>query len=196
MAINHYIYTHPRVITFFPFQFIIEGMLLFKKLTTIKEKFMKKSLIGFICLSSFSLFANEITLNCNTLLNGNYNEKAYVNAKSINATLTLDLAESDAKLVGDLIVKEGQYTHENDQRSLSSYFTDGKKVEKNGDFFTISSHDSNIFLCGIAGDPCHNWEKLTLNLKTGEGLFEKSYAYKMVFYKVIEEVSVKFKCTR
>lgn len=146
-------------------------------------------------LFSLSSFAS-INLDCKKLISGNSNGKSYTTAKSIDAAVTVDVDNSDAEVRGTMVTKEGQYNREGDVDNVWAFFTDGRKVKKNGDIFTITSFDRNLIMCGMTQSPCRQWEEMTVNLKTLEVVLEKSHAYKAYFGDQVYSLSVKFACKK
>lgn len=144
---------------------------------------------------SFSSFAG-VSLDCKKLISGNANGKSYIVAKSIDINVMIESDFSDAEVRGTMVTKEGQYNREGDVDNVYAYFTDGKKVKKNGDIFTITSFDRNLIMCGMTQSPCRQWEEMTVNLRTLEGVIEKSHAYQAYFGDQTYSMSVKFSCKK
>lgn len=145
---------------------------------------------------SLSSFAVETSLDCKKLISGNANGKSYTTAKSIDINVRIESDYSDAEVSGTMVTKEGQYNREGDVDNLYAYFTDGKKAKKNGDVFTITSFDRNLIMCGMSQSPCRQWEEMTVNLKTLEGVIEKSHSYKAYLGEQTYSLSVKFSCKK
>jgi len=147
-------------------------------------------------LFSLSSFAGTFNLDCKKLINGNANGTSYTSAKSIDVNVQVDVDNSDAEVRGTMVTKAGQYNREGDVDNVYAYFTDGRKVEMNGDLFTITSFDRNLLMCGMSQSPCRQWEEMTINLKTLEGVLEKSHSYKAYFGDQTYSLSVKFACKK
>lgn len=146
-------------------------------------------------LFSLSSFAG-VNLECKKLISGNANGQSYTTAKSIDVTIQVEADYSDAEVRGTMVTKAGQYHSEGDVDNVWAFFTDGRKVKKSGDVFTISSFDRNLIMCGMTNSPCRQWEEMTVNLKTLEAVLEKSHAYNAYFGDRIYSLSVKFACTK
>jgi len=146
-------------------------------------------------LFSLSSFAS-VNLDCKKLISGNANGKSYTIAKSIDVTVQVDVENSDAEVRGTMVTKEGQYNREGDVDNVWAFFTDGRKVKKSGDVFSITSFDRNLIMCGMSQSPCRQWEEMTVNLKTLEVVLEKSHAYKAYFGDQVYSLSVKFACKK
>lgn len=147
-------------------------------------------------LFSFSAFSSELTLECSKLISGNANGKAYTTGKSIDVVVKVDVANEDAEVRGTMVTKAGQYHSEGDVDNVWAYFTDGRKFRKSGDVVTISSFDRNLIMCGMTQSPCRQWEDMTINLKTLEGVLEKSHSYKAYLGDQKYSLSVKFGCKK
>lgn len=147
-------------------------------------------------LFSFSALASELTLECTKLISGNANARAYTIAKSIDLTVKVDVAAEDAEVRGTMVTKAGQYNSEGDVDNVWAYFTDGRKFKKNGDIVTITSFDRNLIMCGMTQSPCRQWEEMTINLRTLEGVLEKSHSYKAYLGDQTYSLSLKFGCKK
>jgi hypothetical protein len=151
---------------------------------------MKFAIISLMLLTS-SAFANEEIFRCSQLVNGNNNGKAYNTIKSLDVEISVDVEKKDAELKGMMLAKR-EYSERSE--SLYSYFTDHRKVKQKGEIVTVSAHDSNIYFC-VFGSKCRSWDNLTLNVKTGEALFEQTFSMKMLG-QIKTENSVKFNCSK
>jgi hypothetical protein len=159
-------------------------------------EFSMKFLIVTTVLFSLSAFAADVSLDCKKLISGNANGKAYTTGKSIDATVTVSEQNEDAEVRGTMVMKAGEYNREGDVDNIYAFFTDGKKFKKSGDVVTITSFDRNLIMCGMTQSPCRHWEEMTINLKTLEGVLEKSHSNNAYFGDRTYSLSVKFSCKK
>jgi hypothetical protein len=146
----------------------------------------------FILLFALSFHSFAGTFDCKKLISGNANGKSYTTGKSVDLSVIIE--ENDAEVRGTMVTKEGQYHREGDVDNVWAYFTDGKKVKRSGDIFTITSFDRNLLMCGMTQSPCRQWEEMTFNLKTKEGVIEKSHSYSAYVGERVYSLSLKFSC--
>lgn len=148
----------------------------------------------FSILLATNAFAGTIDVRCNKLINGNNNGKAYTTAKSADFHIVLNAEEKRTEIEGSFLTIAGQYHRENDLEKIFSYFTEGKKVSREGDLIVVESFERNFWLCGSGGPACRTWETLTYNTKTSEATFEESHSYKNIGGDKTFGTSIKFSC--
>lgn len=154
---------------------------------------MKTTLLTFLLLTS-TAFASPINLKCTSLLNGNDSRKASQTIKSIDLTIALDV-QSDVAILQGTVTKERNHSYD-DKQAFYEGFMDYKKMSQKDNIITVKSHDESILLCSLAHESiCHSWSNLTVNVKTGEALYEEFYSMNSIFIKKEQAMSIRFNCS-
>lgn len=157
-----------------------------------------KSIISFLFLFPLAASASDIRLSCKKLLDGNANKQAYTLAKSADINIEIDTYKEDAELRGEITTKVGRYHRENEVVQVYSYFTENRSYSQSGSLIEVKSREKGLLLCGAGSGtgPCRKWDRLVVDLKTGEALYEHSYSYQKFFGETIFETSLRLSCQR
>ena len=157
---------------------------------------MKKLILLSVLVTNLS-FAENQSLLCTKLLNGNFNGEADIISKGIDVEIFFNTVNRTAALHGQITIDKSRYYNEGEVLPINNYFLGKTSVTKDNNIITFNSKDSGMLLCSRSVGPCQEWARLEYNEKTGHTLFEYSYSYsRMPWGKRYFENSIMMKCEK